>query len=129
MLEVRYLLDEEIYISGSSKEIEDFRLKVLEFLETPLKKIQIETDTTIIPDSYKFIATGLEIIKNYEAVRVSLLHDKIVRIEGSKENLEKFSSFLEFEENPIEGRHSHYEHYQGNEYITADSIPIIIGIK
>ena len=93
MLEVKYSFDEEIYISGSSKEIEDFRLKVLEFLKTHLEKTQIKTCMTTISDPYEFIAKGLEIILTNKPVKVSVSDNKIVKIEGSKENLYKFSSF------------------------------------
>ncbi|HMS42254.1 MAG TPA: hypothetical protein PKE69_18620 [Pyrinomonadaceae bacterium] len=129
MLRIGYSVDEEIVIFGSSKEIEELQQKVLDFLKTSVEKIQIETDNTIASDSFDFIAEGLEIVQNGKAVKVSVSGDKVIKIEGSKENLERFTSFLEFEENPIEGRHSHYEYFDGNEYIDSESLPLIIGIR
>lgn len=129
MLRIGYSLDEEIVIFGSSKEIEKLRQRVLEFLKTSVETIQIETDKAVDSDSFDLIAEGLEIVQSGKATKVSILKDRIVKIEGSKENLEKFTSFLEFEENPIEGRHSHYEYFDGNEYIDSESLPLVIGIK
>lgn len=129
MLEVCYSPFEDIDIHGLPNEIEDFRQRILGFLKTDTEKLQVETNKTVDPNQYELVAEGLEIVRKGEAVRVSVSDDKIVKIEGSKENLEKFSSFLEFEENAVTGRHSHYEHYDGNEWIASDSMPLIIGIK
>jgi len=129
MLTVCYSLHEAIDISGLPNEIEEFRQKVLGLLKTNLERIQIEIDKTVNSNPWDFAAEGLEVIQNGEAVRVSVSTDRIVKIKGSKENLEKFTSFLEFEESDASGTHRHYEHYEGNECITADSIPLIIEIK
>lgn len=129
MLEIRYSLNEAIDISGSWKDVEAFRQEVLKFIQTDLKGIHIETEANIKSAPWDFIASGLQLIQNDESVKVSVTEDKVIIIEGSKVSLEKFASFLEFEENASIGSHSHYEHYEGNEWITADSIPLIIGIK
>lgn len=127
MIEIRYSLNEAIDILGYWKDIELFRQEVLKFLKTDLRKTQIDFEENTNFEPWDFAAKGLEIIQNGKAVKVSISEDKIIQIEGSKENLEKFTSFLEFNENAISG--SHYEHYEGNEWITSDSMPLIISIK
>lgn len=43
-------------------------------------------------------------------------------LSGNSECLEAFTSFL-----PVEGGiHSHYEYYEGNDYVSAESIPMVL---
>lgn len=131
MLEVQYSLDEAIEILGSKKDIEDFRQRILKFLKTDLEKIHIGIDKDVSVEPWNFIASDLQIIQNESPVKVSIAEERIVKIEGSKDNLEKFTSFLEFDENAVSGHHSHFEYYdyEGNVYVHPDSFPLIIGIK
>ena len=131
MIEVRYSLDEAVDILGTQNEVEEFRQKILKFLKTDSETILIEIDKNIDPEFWDFIANDLQIIQNDNPVKVSIGEDKVIRIEGSKENLEKFTSFLEFDENAVSGHHSHFEYYdyEGNIYVHPDSFPLVIGIK
>jgi len=129
MLEIRYSVNEAVDISSTWKDIESFRQEILKFLKTDSERIHIDTERNITPETWNFVANALEIIQNGKAVKVSISDDKIIKIEGSKENLEKFTSFLLFDENATNGSHSHYEFYEGNEWIDSKSTPLIIGIK
>ena len=129
MIEIRYSLDEAIDVLGTRKDVEVFRQEVLNFLKTDLEKVHIEIEKEVNSEPWESVAKGLEIIQNDKPVKVSISDEEIIKIEGSKDNLEKLTSFLEFDKNAVSGSHSHYEFYEGNEWITADSIPLIIGIK
>lgn len=131
MMEVQYSLNEAIDILGTRKDIEEFRQEILKFLKTDLEKIHIEIEKDISFKPWDFVASDLQIIQNDGPVKVSIAEEKVIKIEGSKENLEKFTSFLEFDENAVSGHHSHFEYYdyEGNVYIHPDSFPLIIGIK
>lgn len=131
MIEVQYSLNEAIDILGTRKGIEEFRQEVLKFLKTDLEKIHIEIEKDISSESWDFVASDLQIIQNDSPVKVSIAEEKFIKIEGSKENLKKFTSFLEFDENAVSGHHSHFEYYdyEGNVYVHPDSFPLIIGIK
>jgi hypothetical protein len=52
-----------------------------------------------------------------------------LKIKGSKENLEIFAAWFESDENTPSNYHSHYEYFEGNEYIDSESMPLIIRIK
>ena len=131
MIEVRYSLDEAIDVLGTQKEIEAVRQEILKFLETDSEKIQIEIEKDINSESWDFVASDLQITRNATPVKVSINEEKVIKIEGSKDNLENFTSFLFFEETAISKSHSHFEYYdyEGNVYVHPDSFPLIIGIK
>jgi hypothetical protein len=129
MLEVSYSLDEAINIKGSWIEIDSLRQIILNFINSDLEIIYVKTGDKRSPTSWNFIAKHLQIVQNDKAVKVSILDENAIQIEGSKENLEKFTSFLSFEEDCESGFHTHYEYYEGNECIISDSFPLIIQIK
>jgi hypothetical protein len=123
MIEVQYSLNEAIDILGTQNDIEEFRQEVLKFLKTDLEKIHIEIEKDISSEPWDFVASDLQIIQNDSPVKVSIAEEKIIKIEGSKENLKKFTSFLEFDDNAVSGHHSHFEYYdyEGNVYVHPDS--------
>ena len=129
MLEVRYSTGEAIDISGSWEDVESFRQEILRFLKTDSEKIQIEIEKNINSEPWNYIAKNLEIVQNDLPVEISISTDRVIKIKGSKANLEKFTSFLIFDEKAVSGSHSHYEYYEGNEWISPESFPLIIEIK
>jgi hypothetical protein len=130
MLKIRYSLNEAIDISGTRKDIELLRQEILKFLLNDDEKIQIDVERNISSEPWCFVAKGLKIIQNDKPAKVSISDNKVIKIEGSKENLKKFTSFLVFDENAVSGQHSHYEYYEGHKkWVSPDSFPLIIGIK
>lgn len=129
MLEICYSINEAINILGSWEDIENLRQEILKFITSEFQKINIQIENNINPQPWNFVATDLEIAKNNAPVQVHISENRVIIIEGSKDNLEKFTSFLSFEKDAISGQHSHYEYYDGNEYVSLDSFPLIIEIK
>ncbi len=129
MIEIRYSLDEAIEISGCREELELLSQEILKYLRTGSEYVFVTGESAINAEPWDSVARGLEIIQNGKAVKISISEDNSIHIEGSKENLEKFLSFLVFDEDAASGSHSHYEYYEGNEYVHPDSFPLIIGIK
>lgn len=134
MIEIRYSAklqtgDEMVDISGTWQEFEKLRLDILRFLESNEGNVFIDVDTKINSEGWDFILESLEIDQKGDAVKVSVKENKILKIKGSEENLKIFASWLESNENIPSGYHSHYEFYEGNEFINSDSLPLIIRIK
>ena len=129
MLKVCYSINGTINISGSWEELQNLRKDILKLINTDLKGIFIQTESNFNPTPWDFVSKHLEIIKGVSPVKVSVSKKRVVQLEGIQESLEKFSSFLNFEKNAASGLHSHYEYFEGNEWIHPDSIPLIIVIK
>jgi hypothetical protein len=58
--------------------------------------------------------------------RVSILPDNALLVAGSAENLNRLASFLEFSAERTPGDHRHYEYFDGNTWISSDSLPLTI---
>jgi hypothetical protein len=132
MIEIRYSNKREkanamADIAGSWKNFEILRQTILKFLESDKENICFAADKNI--EGWDLVLDGLEISQNGKSVRVSVAENKILKIKGSKENLEIFAAWLEFDENHSSGYHSHYEYFEGNEHINSESIPLIIRVK
>ena len=54
---------------------------------------------------------------------------KELLIEGSPENLVVFTSYLGFSPDARPSNHTHFEYWTGNERVSPQSIPLIIGIR
>ncbi len=75
MIEIRYSLNEAIDILGTWEELELLRQEILEFLKTDSENIYVSGESNISAEPWDFVASGLEIIKNGEAVKVSISED------------------------------------------------------
>ena len=134
MIEIRYSTKREkanemADISGSRSDFEILREDIFEFLESDKENTYFVADKYTDLEGWDFALESLEINQNGDAVKVSVRENKILNIKGSKENLDVFAAWLEFDENNASGYHSHYEYFEGNEYIDYESIPLIIRIK
>ena len=134
MIEIRYSAKRETVsdmadISGSWKDFETLRQAFLKFLEVGAEKISVDVDKNANCEGWDFILESLEMIQKGDSVKVSVVENKTLNIRGSKENLDIFISWLEFDENTTSGYHSHYEYFEVNKYIDSDSIPLIIRVK
>ncbi len=134
MVEIRYSnknlrMNEMADMSGSWKDYEILYQHILMFLESDKESILINVDKNADSKGWNFVLESLEISQNGESVKVSVTENKILKIKGSKGKLEIFAAWLKFDENHSNGFHSHYEYFEGNEYINSESIPLIIGIK
>lgn len=129
MLEIRYSGVQEVDLAGSRIELEELRNAVLGLTTGELSEVWFEADGTTDPKPWDSVGRALNIRRGGEAVLVSISHDSTVAIEASEENLDNFASFLYFDETAESGSHSHFEFYEGNDYITPDSIPLVISLK
>lgn len=134
MIEIRYRAKQEKMksmadISGSWKDFGILQQDILKYLESSKKNIFIKVNNNANPEGWDVVLKGLEIIKDDDSVKVSVLENQILTIKGSNRNLEIFADWLGFEENTASGYHSHYEYFEGNEYINSNSIPLVIRIK
>ncbi len=132
MIEIRYSAKRDkinamAEISGSWKDFEILRQDILKFLGSDEETVYFVADKNI--EGWDFVLEGLEINQKGESVKVSVVENKVLKVKGSKENLEIFAAWLEFNEENASGYHAHYEYFEGNEYIDSESMPLIIRIK
>lgn len=128
MLEIRYSED-EVELAASKREFEGLRTALSDFISGDLREMQLQADTTITSEPWNCVARELKILRRGGGVRVSVGDGSTLVVEGSDQNLDNFASFLFFDTTAESGEHSHFEFHDGNNYITPDSIPLIIRVQ
>jgi hypothetical protein len=63
--------------------------------------------------------------------KVSLAGGDEMRVEGSPESLEAFTSYFDFEPDAAAGTHSHFEYYEfeGNRWVAPGSVPLVVSVR
>lgn len=134
MVEIRYSaprgkISEMVDISGSWRDFKELRQGISRFLEGDDRNIYFNVDKNINPDGWDLVLDTVEIVRSGGTVKVSVPDNKTLNIKGSRENLKIFADWLDFEEFAESGYHSHYEYFEGNQYIDSNSVPLVIRIK
>lgn len=129
MLEIRYSAPHNLEISGTVGELQMARREILDLIESGAARITFAADSSIDPLPYDSALTKMVVVKGHSPTKVSLKNEEELHVEGSPDCLGAFASFFDFKPNVGKGVHSHYEYYEGNEWIAPDSIPLVIGVK
>lgn len=82
-------------------------------------------DTAADPAPYTRVLAPFRVVASGGPVRVSVAGDELLAA-GSPEMLARLASFFAFSDEARRGTHYHYEWWEGNEYIAADSRPLVI---
>jgi hypothetical protein len=48
---------------------------------------------------------------------------------GGLRELNALASFFVFEPGAAAGAHSHYEYFEGNEYVARESLPLVVSVE
>lgn len=129
MLEIRFSKGEDIELSGMLAELEDLSEALKDLAEGRTSELRVDADRTIDPAPWESIGQAAIIRRVGDSVRISMDGESRLIIEGSGENLDRFASFLNFDEDAPSGSHSHFEYEDGNEFIEPESIPLIVSVK
>jgi len=104
-------------------------LMLLNFAGSSATSLVVEGETDFDPEPYDTRLKRMIIAKAEGPVKVSLFNAGQLLAEGSGDNLSKLASFFDFPLNSQRGHHAHYEYYEGNEWIAADSVPLVICVS
>lgn len=129
MLEIRYSNLNEVDISGKVNDLQEVRQIIINLAEGDHCTVALFADPAIEPAPYDSVIQKMLLMKGDGPTKISLLNEKTVRIEGLPENLKRLASFFDFDWGAAAGQHLHYEYYEGNEWIAADSIPLVISVQ
>jgi hypothetical protein len=127
VIELRYSAPDELDISGSVSELQDVRRAVLKVAKSGAR-VEIDADRLVDPDPYKSVLSKLIVTTDTRPTKVSVTNEAIF-VAGAPNCLEALASFLDFKTNASKGDHSHYEYYEGNNWIAPDSVPLVISVR
>ena len=129
MIEIRYTNPEGFDICGTGQELRGIRQGICNLISSDGETLIIEAATGYNPAPYNEVFSRMVIKKGTGPTRASISNEKELLIEGAIEKLEAFASFFNFELGDREGLHTHYEYFEGNNWIASDSIPLVIGVN
>ena len=69
------------------------------------------------------------LMKGNGSTKLSLLNKKTIKVEGLPENLKRLASFFDVDSDAAAGEHTHFEFYEGNEWVASDSFSLIISVN
>jgi hypothetical protein len=117
--------DTELDLSGSPAELRGLAAALARL--APGEHCRFAADTTPSPVPYTRLLASFEVTASGGPVHVSIDGDTL-RASGSPDGLGGFASFFEFPDDARSGTHHHHEWWEGNEYITADSRPLVVSV-
>ncbi|MBA4020659.1 MAG: hypothetical protein C0483_26160 [Pirellula sp.] len=89
------------------------------------ERCRFEADTHADPAPYTRVLVAFEAEASGGPVRLSVA-GQVLSASGSPDMLATFASFFEFSDDDRPGTHTHHEWWDGNDYIAADSRPLVI---
>jgi hypothetical protein len=115
---------QEAELSGDIVALRDLRAKLAEFLlgggsSTEVPALQQAESTASQP-----ALAGVRFVLAPGPAKV-LTQASILEIQGSRDNLQRFSTFLSFDDSQG-GAHHHFEYVPGSAYVAQDSLPLIV---
>jgi hypothetical protein len=129
MIRISYSAPNDLEIAGSATDLEVIRHRLIGLLALPTQhEIRFEADIQFDPQPYTSAIPKLIIRKGQGPTKVTA-EKSSVQVAGSIDSLSAFASFLDFESEAMPGSHSHYEYYDGNPYISSDSVPLVVAIE
>ena len=112
----------DLALVGSESELCDLRLRVLALAKGEGQEVQVRLASQSDPEPYCRLLSSLRIEVDDGPTLVDVRVGSELHVCGAPQSLAKFASFLDLQP----GVHSHYEFYEGHEWIRASSVPLVI---
>ena len=129
MMQIRYSTPNQVDISGTVEDLRMVQRRLLDIATSGSISCVIEAETDFDPSPYASLLQKIVVVKCQGPVKATIMRDEYIQVEASRENLQVFSSFFDFELNTPSGHHYHHEGYEENQHIASDSVPLVISVK
>jgi hypothetical protein len=127
MIELRYSAPYSLDVSGTVPELQNVRRAVLDVAKSGVR-VELNADCSIDPQPYETALSKLIVSASAHPTNVMVSSDAVY-IEGAPNCLEALASFLDFNVGAKKGDHAHYEHYEGNDWIAPDAVPVVFSVR
>jgi hypothetical protein len=129
MIVIRYTnATNEIDLSGMPVELRAARDRVLE-VANGVAEVMIEADPASDPRPYDRCLPGLRVRLGEGPTRITLAEDGFLEAVADVARLSCFASYLDFPDDSPAGYHTHYDSCWGEEWVAADSFPLVISMR
>ncbi len=85
-------------------------------------------DETFDPKPYALLLPRVRLTKKEEKDRVFASQFELT-LTASAEGLLRFASFFDTPDDAEDGCHTHHEHFPDNEFVSSDSLPLVISVE
>jgi len=116
------------HIYGSAPELHAVATSVSKFIEEEGTSIYVAADPSGSPAPFKSALEGLEFVKGEGPLLVTIENRRKLRIKGATKHLASYASQFLFGGSASAGDHHHPELDYRPDYISADSVPVVIEI-
>ena len=127
MIQIR-ATDTEADLEGSPEDLQHIREAMLRLLASSEARLSVEACATGDPSPYARLLSELHIERTTGPMRVAIANESMLVLSGSDESLNRFASWFDFPAVTSQA-HKHHEYFAGNQYIAADSVPLVIGAR
>ena len=127
MVRISYSAPDDIELAGTKGDFAALWAELQSFLSAANETAKVPADPDFDPAPYETRLDAIEFRCSGGPNNVSVGGD-VLRVTGSNENLALFGSWLDFER-ATAPQHSHYEYYDGNQWVAPDSLPLVISLE
>ena len=124
MIKIR-ATEDELELSGSPAELQHVRAMILALTRGTESESIVSADSDCDPKPYDVPLSELRLVRDVGPTRVSVV-GRALRVSGADENLEKFSSWFDFDEEVETGAHNHFDYFPGNTTVAPDSRSLVV---
>ncbi len=127
MLFIRFAKNEGCDISAKPAELRAVGEVVQRLASAGHGSHSFPGDTSLPPEPYDRVLSQLTIRVASGPVCATVDGDTL-NIEVGPEFLAPFASFFDFDDGTPAGHHHHHEYFEGNDYVSPKSVPLVIGV-
>lgn len=126
MLHIKYTPPVDLELSANPSELLTLSAEIAAFTIHPkVNELNLLADGSVDPAPFTRCLTGLRVRRSAYPACVAVDGEELI-IAGTNETLALFCSFLE---SAAQDGHVHYEYYEGDEYISPDSLPLVVRVE
>lgn len=128
-MRIRYSKGGDLEIEGTRDELQAVRQQILDIVEAGTGSVDIPCATTGSPAPYERWLERFVVMAGSGPVCMVVNESYELHACGDRESLVGLASFFDAPADAETGWHSHYEHYAGNRWVAAESVPTVISLR
>jgi hypothetical protein len=128
MLVIRWTPPLDLCFSAAPLELRTVMAQIRAVATGKADSVAIQTDSTADSRPYLRCLELFTVERGRGPTKVSV-EGTAVNVAGSGGHLEVFASYFDFADDHPSGFHTHFEYFDGNAWIAADSISLVVMVR
>jgi hypothetical protein len=128
MLRIRFTQNEGCDISGRPIELRGVSERISQLAAAGQGSHSFSGDISASPKPYDRFLMQLIVRVTCGPVCAIVKGDALI-VEAGAEFLVPFASFFNFSDDVASGYHHHHEYWEGNDYVSPNSVPLVISVQ